>query len=112
MVMLRDWPPGTIVYTLDRIGEEYREVFYIRDEARPCRYDYDVPVGRFGMAQGRLDAAENGFKFLYARGEPCRDPGEADGRIECYDVKDGGAMWAEQVLGANIYDNTNSSARS
>lgn len=96
MVMLKDWPPGTIVYTLERVGEEYREVFYIRDEARPCRYENNVPVGRFGMAQGVVDQEPC---YVRKRVEPCCDPGEADGRIECYNVRDGGAMWAANVLG-------------
>lgn len=98
-MMLKDWPPGSLLYTLEAIGDEYREVFYVRGvDSEPCRFPNNVRIGRFGVAQGSHFDEDRAPRYLRKRDIPCYDPGEADGRIECYNIKDGGSMWATLVI--------------
>lgn len=83
--LLKDVSPGSIVFTSERMEDEIRETFYIRDADRECRYDYNVPVGRFGMVQG--DPRSGAPRIVRMSGTACRDPGEADGRTPCVDLE-------------------------
>ena len=81
---LADYHPGSVVFMADRMGDEIRETFMIRDPERECRYSYNVPVGYFGLVQG--DPASPKPRVAMVRKEASRDPGEADGRTPCYPV--------------------------
>lgn len=85
MKPLADYEPGDLVFTRERLDDEFRETFYVRDPARPCRYGYNVPIGRIGFVQGAIDAPARVIRFLKL---PCRDPGEADGRTPCMHVEE------------------------
>lgn len=81
---LADVPPGTLVVTQETIGDdvnstEIREVLYLREEGRECRYANNVPVARLAIAQG--DPFSSAPRYFRVLAGPCRDPGEADGRI-------------------------------
>jgi hypothetical protein len=84
---LADVTPRTIVYTSERVGDdksgmEERIVFYIREPDGPCRYPSNVRIARIGMAQG--DPHDLAPRYLRFSSEPCRDPGEADGRLQVH----------------------------
>ena len=97
---LNDAVPGSTVYTQecmgdDRSGMEIREVFYLVDQPRQCR-EHHVAVALLGIIQG-----EKGLAPRYVRvGKPCRDPGEADGRVVVRDVMDGKSVWLDQIKGS------------
>lgn len=78
---LAEFRPGSIVFTSERIDDETRETFYIRDANDVCRYPYNVPIARIGLVQG--DPTSNQPRVVRILNNPCRDPGEADGRTPC-----------------------------
>lgn len=92
---------GDIVFTSERIGDnksgmEVREVFYIRDPDRPTLYPHNVPIGRFGTVQGD-PSSESGPRYVRLRNEPCRDPGETDGRRLCRALQGGSSVWGHML---------------
>lgn len=92
---LATFAPGTLVYSVEYIGDEVRETFYIRDPDRVCRYSYDVPVASLGTVQGdRVGIDDARFVRLVS---PCRDPGEADGRVLVHDFADGLSVWGRYL---------------
>ena len=86
--------PGEIVYTSERFGDEIRETFYIREDGREVRFEYDVPVASLGFVQGNPLEEEPRVRRLR---EPCRDPGEADARVKVLRVSDGKAVYGHLI---------------
>lgn len=84
-IALKSASPGSVVFTSERIGDETRETFYVRDPDRECRYKANVAVGRFGFIQGDPTSAEP--RCIRILKKACRDPGEADGRTPCRTVE-------------------------
>lgn len=80
---LADYEPGDLVFTRERLDDEFRETFYLRETGRACRYGYNVPIARLGYVQGAVDAPPRRVHLLDV---PCRDPGEADGRTPCLPI--------------------------
>lgn len=73
--------PGRVFVTHERIGDaenglEDRYVFYLREGGRECRHPHHVPIARLGLIQ-----AGPGREFVKLCEQPCRDPGEMDGRV-------------------------------
>lgn len=85
-MLLKDVKPLIVVYTTERIGDEVREVYYIRDRDRPVRFVHNVPAARIGIAQGVPGEAP---RYLRKRpiSDPQRDPGEVDGRITVHNLE-------------------------
>lgn len=96
-MQLKDVPPGTICYATERIGDdknrmEVRETYWLRDEDSPCRHAHFVRTARLGCIQG-TPGDEDGPRYHRLLREPCRDPGETDGRIQVHLLSAGASMW-------------------
>lgn len=93
----KDVPPGSVFYTSERLGDdrnsmEVREVFYVRDGDAPCRYPHNIRIGRVGIVQGDPDSKEPP-RYRRMNDEPCRDPGEMDGRATVHLLSDEQSVW-------------------
>lgn len=93
---MRDVPPGAIAFTAERVGDEWRETFYIRDPDRPCRYPENVPAARKGFVQAEPYAAE--LRCVRILKTPCRDPGEIDGRTPVWILRPGTSHFYDRVF--------------
>lgn len=99
--MLRDAAPGEVVYMQERIGDdknsmEVRETFYLREDGRDCWHPHNVPIARLAVIQGDPGSAVP--RYVWLGPSPCRDPGEADGRVSVGDWLTAvrcGAAWSE-----------------
>jgi len=99
MLALKDVPTGSIAYTSERIGDaknsmEVREVFYLREPDRSCKFASNVPIARLGIAQGTGGSPP---RYSVKLASPCRDPGEVDGRIMVQLLSSGGSLWASHL---------------
>lgn len=74
--LVREW------FGDDRNNMEVRETFYIRDPDDQCRYPHNVRVARLATIQGSTDDGSPP-RYCGVLPEPCRDPGEMDGRVTC-----------------------------
>lgn len=80
---LKDVAPGSIVFTSERLDDEVRETFYIREAgAAALRYAYDVKISRIGFIQ--FDPTTGKPRVQKLRTIPCDDPGEAHGLTPCF----------------------------
>ena len=100
-MLAKDVPPGATFYTSERMGDdrnnmEVREVFYIRDPDGPCRYSHNVRIARIGTIQGDPDG-EGPPRYRSVNKEPCRDPGEMDGRTTCHLLTERTAVWEQSI---------------
>lgn len=88
---LLDASPGEIVVLQDRISGEVRNVFY-RRLAGVGRFEHHVRIERLGIVQGdpRDDDPPRVIRWC---SPPCRDPGEADGRVAVVPLRD--AVWCD-----------------
>lgn len=68
---------GEITMTQERILDEYREVYYRRTD-QAAKHLHHVGIERLGMVQGEPGDDKPRYGGLQT---PCRDPGEADGRV-------------------------------
>lgn len=89
---------GQIVFMQERMGNEVREVFYLREDSRECRHPHHVPIARLGFVQGDPEAKDDdGYaippRFVASCDPPCRDPGEADGRVEVLAIDTHAPIW-------------------
>lgn len=103
---LADVPPGQIAVFREVLGDarsatEIREVFYLREDGRGCRYPHNVPVARVGIIQGDADAAPGDARYVRVFDPPIRDPGEVDGRITVT-VGEQNATWWLTFLHARL----------
>lgn len=93
---MQEYKPGDAVFTIEFMGDgEFRETFYIIDPARPCRYECNIPVGRFGFVQG--NPTDERPRVIRISKEACRDPGEADGRTPCLRLESGVSHFYERT---------------
>ena len=75
----------------DRNNMEIRETFWLRDADGPCRFEHGVRTARLGLVQGDpFDTS--GARYSRVLSEPCRDPGETDGRVQVK-VVDDASVW-------------------
>lgn len=95
---VKDMKPGTLFFTAEKIGDdknmvEVREVLYVREPDRPCRYEHNVSVARLATVQGIvLDKP----RYVVRNDPPCRDPGEMDGRTLA-NLFPGISLWADHL---------------
>lgn len=97
----KDVPPLELFYTTERMGDgrnnmEVREVFYVRDHNAPCRYPHNVRIGRIGIIQGDPESADPP-RYRRIGKEPCRDPGEMDGRTVVHLLSKRTAVWEQSI---------------
>lgn len=75
---IKEFPVGSLVFTIAWMDGEFRETYYVIAPPRTCRYPENIPVGRKGLIQANPTAEE--MRYVRILNEPCRDPGEIDGR--------------------------------
>ena len=98
---VKDIASGETFYTSERIGDdtngmEVRETFYIRDPDRQCRHPHNVAVAQIGTIQGDPESMEPP-RYRRVSKEPCRDPGEMDGRTSAYTLSERTAVWEQSI---------------
>lgn len=104
---LKDRASGELCFILDPMGDdrrfERRESFIIRDDGRDCRYPHHVPTRLLGCIQGdpnpvrdpeHPDPHWDRPRVVLLWEDPCRDPGESDGRIMTWSID--ASVWAEK----------------
>ena len=85
MQPISEFMAGEIFVISERIGDdrnspmEVRETYYMRDCDDACRFPYNVRAARLATIQGVPGEVPRYQRVLP---EPCRDPGDIDGRIK------------------------------
>lgn len=106
LLRLADVPVGELCFMQERLGDdrnrmEIRETFYLREE-RVCRHPHFVGVARIGLVQGTQGESP---RYRWKNFPPCRDPGEADGRVLVHLLSEH-SVWAPALLLSGKADGT------
>ena len=93
---IKEFPVGSLVFTIAWMDGEFRETYYLVDPPRPCRYTENIPVGRKGLIQASPTAEE--LRYVRILETPCRDPGEIDGRTPALLLEPGVSHFYERLF--------------
>jgi len=80
---ISEFRPGELFFTTEAMGDEIREVYYIRTDDAVCRWPNNVRAARFAIAQGQKH-----YPPRYQRIASALDANaEVDGRVQAYPLE-------------------------
>lgn len=80
---ISEFRTGELFFTTEAMGDEIREVYYIRTDDTVCRWPNNVRAARFAIAQGQKH-----YPPRYQRIASALDANaEVDGRVQAYPLK-------------------------